>query len=40
MQESDTKLNKLLSLKILIGITAICFMIAVIYFLDKWDNKK
>jgi|GEM_PF-2382158 len=30
----------MLIFKIIIGITAIIIMVAVIYFLDKWDNKK
>jgi len=30
----------MLVFKIIIGITAVIIMMAVIYFLDKWDNKR
>jgi len=30
----------MLVFKIIIGITAVIIMVAVIYFLDKWDNKR
>jgi len=30
----------MLAFKIIIGITAVIIMVAVIYFLDKWDNKR
>jgi len=30
----------MLAFKIIIGVTAVIIMVAVIYFLNKWDNKR